>query len=165
MNKRELLAELEASRGELLAAIEGLSPEEMLEPGAVGAWSVRDVLQHVSMWEAELVKLLSHVEQGRKPSGERWSGSIDLDTLNAKWHAETKDRPLEDVLADFQAVRRQMLRRMEALSDDDVTKVKPLKWLRGRPLWQWISEDTSEHDREHAGQIASWRRTKLLRSS
>jgi uncharacterized damage-inducible protein DinB len=160
MKKHELLAAMESARAELLEAIAGLSDEQLLEPGVVGNWSVRDVLQHISLWEAELVRLLAHVEQGRKPSGERWSGNVDIDALNAKWHAETAGRLLDRVQDDFHAVRRQTLRRLETLSDGDLERVRPQAWLRKRPLWQWIAEETFEHDAEHAAEILAWRRAQ-----
>jgi uncharacterized damage-inducible protein DinB len=160
MTKQELLSAMASARAELLEAIAGLSDEQLLEPGVAGPWSVRDVLQHISLWEAELVRLLAHVEQGRKPIGERWSGNLDLDALNAKWHAETADRPLDRVQDDFHAVRRQTLRRLETLSDGDLERVRPQAWLRKRPLWQWIAEETFEHDAEHAAEIRAWRRAR-----
>ncbi len=123
----------------------------------MGDWSVRDVLQHISLWEAELVRLLLHIQRGRRPSGERFSGPIDVEALNARWHEETRHRPLDSVLDDFHGVRRQTLRWLDDLSDDDLTRVRPEKWLGGRPLWRWIAEETYEHDQEHAGQIRAWR--------
>src|SRR4030067_895632 len=116
MNKQQLLAEMESARAEIMEAIAGLSDEEMLKPDVVGTWSVRDVLQHISLWEAELVKLLVHAQQRRRPAGDRWSGKLDIDALNARWHAETRDRPRDRVRADFAGVRPQTQRRLNELA-------------------------------------------------
>ncbi len=160
MTKQELLDSMDHSRHDLLAAIAGMSDEEMLEPGAVGEWSVRDVLQHISLWEAELVKLLVHVQQRRRPSGDRFAAKIDIDALNARWHAETKDRPLEAVRADFSAVRQQTQRRLNEASEADLANARLVPWLKGRPLWQWVFEDTAEHEQEHAAEIRAWREAR-----
>jgi len=160
MNKHELLTGMESSRAEIVEAMAGLSDEAMLEPNVVGAWSVRDVLQHISLWEAELVKLLVHVQQRRRPAGERWSGKLDIDALNARWHAETLDRPLDRVRADFAAVRQQTQRRLNELAEADLTETRAFPWLKGRALWQYVFEDTIEHDREHAEQIRAWREAR-----
>jgi uncharacterized protein (TIGR03083 family) len=157
MNRSEIVSALESARRELLEAIDGLTPEQMARPGAVGEWSVRDVLQHISLWEAELVRLLLHVKKGRRPGGERYSGEIDVDALNARWHEETRHRPLERVLDDFHAVRRQTLRWLDEFSDDELTRPRKAEWLRGEPLWRWIADDSFEHDQEHAAQIRAWR--------
>lgn len=160
MNKHQLHVEMESARAELLEAITSLTDEEMLEPSVVGAWSVRDVLQHISLWEAELVKLLVHVQQHRRPAGERFSGKLDIDALNARWHTETRDRPLDRVRADFAAVRQQAQRRLNELAEADLTETRAFPWLKGRPLWNYVFEDTAEHEREHAAQIRAWRRSR-----
>ncbi len=157
MNKDEILTELSAARGQLLDAIDGLTPEQLLVNGVVEGWSVRDLLQHLSMWEAELVRLLAHLEQGRRPTGEALGASPDFDSLNARWHEETKDRPFERVLEDFHGVRRQTVRWIEMLSDDDLTRRRPETWLHGNPLWRWIADYSFEHEREHTAQIRTWR--------
>ena len=148
---------MEESRAALLDAIDGLSPELLVMYGVVEDWSVRDVLQHLSMWEAELVRLLAHLEQGRRPTGEALVASPNFDSLNARWHAETKDRPFGRVLEDFHAVRRQTARWIQMLADDDLTRHRPETWLHGNPLWRWIAEYSFDHEREHTDQIRTWR--------
>ncbi|HMK08270.1 MAG TPA: ClbS/DfsB family four-helix bundle protein [Anaerolineales bacterium] len=157
MTKSEILSALDASRAALLDVIDGLPPERLLAPNAVGEWSVRDILQHLSLWEAELVRLLVHVDQRRKPVGAGLGASPDFDSLNARWHAETKDRPLENVLADFHGVRRQTRRWVEEFSEDELTRVRPEPWLQRRPLAVWIAEYSYEHEAEHIQAIRAWR--------
>jgi len=157
MTRQEVLDALRASRADLLEAIAGLSPEQLLQPGVIERWSVRDVLQHLSLWEAELVRLLAHVEQGRRPTGEALSRRPNFADINARWHAETKDRPLEDVLQDFHGVRRQTMRRIDSLTDEDLSRVRPEAWLHGNPLWRWVADYTFEHEREHTEQVRAWR--------
>ena len=36
----------------------GLSDSQLMEPGVSGAWSVRDILTHVTTWEEEALKYL-----------------------------------------------------------------------------------------------------------
>jgi hypothetical protein len=158
MTKEEVLSALNSSRLALLDAIDGLSPEQLLQPNAVGEWSVRDILQHVSLWEAELVRLMMHVDQRRRPSGPGFASHPDFDAINARWHAETKDRPLERVLEDFHGVRRQTLRWVREFSAHDLTRKRPEPWLRGFPLARWIAVYSHEHEQEHAQAIRAWRK-------
>ena len=157
MTKDEIKTALADSRSGLLDAIDGLTSEDQLQPNAVGEWSVRDVLQHLSLWEAELVRLLVHLDQGRKPVGESFVPNPDFDALNARWHAETKDRPLDRVMEDFHGVRRQVVRWVTEFSDDDLTRVRPETVLRGDPLFIWIAEYSFKHEKEHTAQIRAWR--------
>jgi len=157
VTKDEVRAALGDSRGRLLDAIDGLTPEQLVTHGVAGEWSVRDLLQHLSLWEAELVRLLAHLKDGRRPTGEALSRSPAFAKINARWHAETKDRPFERVQEDFHGVRRQTLRWIQMLSDDDLTRRRPETWLHGNPLWRWIAEYSFEHEREHTAQIRAWR--------
>ena len=156
MNKAEILAALKKRREELLNAIEDLSQEALLESGVVGEWSVKDLLAHISAWEAELIKLLWQVQQGQRPSSAHFSNK-SVDELNAIWHQESLSRPLDRVMADFQAVRRQTARRVEAFSDKDLNDSKLYSWLKDQPLWEWVAGDSYEHEAEHTAQILEWR--------
>jgi uncharacterized protein (TIGR03083 family) len=155
MNKPALLSSLATSRQQLLAAIDGLSDEELTQPGAMDDWSVKDLLSHLTAWEAELVKLLAQLRTSKRPA---YFDLGNVDDLNAKWHKETKKRPLDRVLADFEGVRKQTLRRLESYSNEELTDPKKYKWFDGRPLWRWVAAETFEHEAEHAEQIKQWRK-------
>lgn len=163
MTKQELRSALEASRAALLDAIEGLTPEQLLQPQAVGEWSVRDILQHLSLWEAELVRLMVHIDQGRKAVGQSFVPNPDFDSLNARWHAETKDRPLERVLEDFHGVRRQTLRWVDEFSEDDLTRIRREAWLHNQALARWVADYSFEHEAEHTAHIRTFRQSLVNR--
>jgi hypothetical protein len=156
MKKTELIQALKDSRAAFLGAIDGLSDEAMLEPGVVGEWSVRDLLVHLTLWEAGLVTLLFYVKEGCKPPPDE-NAADTMDQKNARWHAENKDRPLDRARADFVAVRKQTLRRVRALTLVDFEKADKLAWLEGAPLSKWIASDTFDHEAEHIQQIREWR--------
>lgn len=156
MTKDELLDALEDEREKLLETIEGLSDEAMLEPGVIGEWSVKDTLSHLSQWEAELVKLLWQAQQGIRPTGLRYTQE-EVDAVNAAWQAAHKDRELDSVLSDMQAVRKQTIRRIEGFNNRDLNDAQRWPWLRGEPLWKVIEVDSFGHEAEHAAQIQDWR--------
>lgn len=160
MNKDEILRALQDQHQEMLQAIDGLSPEEMQVPGVIGEWSVKDILFHNTMWEAELVKLLFQTEQGQTPTSYLAKAS-DIEGTNAAWYALGKDRTLEQVLDDFEGVRRQTIRRVSPFSDDDLNSVQRFPWLKDRLLGRLIAEVSFEHDAEHCEQIRRWRSENL----
>ena len=162
MDKSELLSSLDSSRKQLLAAIKGLSAEEMTTPGVMGDWSVKDLLSHLTAWEAELVTMLAQARQGKKPPFADVSSS-QTDALNAQWHNETKDRPLERVLIDFHGVRKHTMKQVEAFNDKELNDPKLYKWLGDSPLWKWIANETFEHEAEHTEQIIQWREERNRR--
>jgi hypothetical protein len=156
MNKKELLALLEDSHERVVEAIQGLSPEEMVEPGAMDDWSVKDILAHLTRWEAEVIKLLWQARQGMRPTS-LLNQSHSVDEVNARWREEDQARPLERILEDIHGVRNQTIRRLEFFTDKDLDDPARYPWLGGQPLWEWVASDTFEHDYEHLEQLRAWR--------
>ena len=111
MTRDELLQHMEQNRTELNALLEGVPANALTRPGACGDWSVKDVLVHISRWEAEVIKVLFQAQQGGKPQSEVFNP--EYLKVNDLWHQEAKDRPLERVLEDFSAVRMQLVRRLK----------------------------------------------------
>jgi hypothetical protein len=159
MNKVTILEELTNSHRKMLEAIDGLSEEAMLQPGVCGYWSVKDVLNHLSHWEAELVTLLWQVAQGKRPSSTSHSNE-EIERLNQRWQQEGFERSLEMVIADFRGVRKQTIRRVEALTEDDLMQSDRFPWLRGKSLADKIAVYSFEHDMEHMDSINKWRYQK-----
>lgn len=160
MEKNELLKALEDSREQFMTLIEDLADEDMQIPGVVGEWSIKDILIHISRWEAELVKLLWQVQQNQKPSS-LLLNNVNVDEINDRWYQESQSRPLGRVLDDFESVRLQTMLRVEDFSDQELTDQKRYPWMHGDPLWKWIAADSYEHDAEHAEDIRIWLVAKL----
>ena len=157
MNKSELLTQLEEGRERFLNTLEGLPQDQWIIPGVVGEWSIKDILAHLSRWEAELVKLLWQARQGQRPTTLHFT-QADVDETNQLWFIDSRTRSLERILEDFHAVRNQTLLRVEAFSDKELTDPKKYSWLASRALWEWIAGDSFEHEAEHAAQILEYRK-------
>jgi uncharacterized damage-inducible protein DinB len=167
MTQDEILDALEDERENFLDAIDGLSDDALLEPDVTGDWSIKDILFHICMWEAELVKLLWQAAQSLPPSTVFFSG-LSVDEINASWTVESQARTYDQVWDDFQAVRKQTVRRLSAFNDKDLNNPERYTWLKGnpmitdQPLWFWIAESSFAHEKEHAAQIKEWRLKKGL---
>ena len=159
MDKSEILKALEEGREKFLDAIEGLDEESLGQAGVVGEWSIKDILVHLSRWEAELVKLLWQAKQGSKPTSAHFS-KLSVDELNDRWYQESRTRALKLVLDDFHGVRNQTIRRIEDLTERALTDLSYYPWLGGQPLTDWIAGDSFEHEAEHEAQIRDWRTEK-----
>ena len=161
MNKKELFDELETSRERFLELIDDISDDSLIEPGVNGAWSIKDLLAHLTRWEAELVKLLWQASQGQKPTSAHFS-QLSEDKLNQQWYVEMSTRSMGQVLDDFHAVRNQTIRRIEDFSDQELNDQNRYNWLAGKPLWVWVAADSHEHESEHASQIMRWKAQKSI---
>ncbi|MBP8973551.1 MAG: ClbS/DfsB family four-helix bundle protein [Anaerolineae bacterium] len=161
MPKAELLADLRAARERLLSALEGLSEEDMLRVGAVGIWSVKDVLAHLVSWEAELVTALAHLPQsgGRPPHIVEIE---DIDEWNAEQYRTNAPRPLTAVLEDFHGVHKHLLEAVAALDNRTLDDNRRFPWMEGEPLSYLILENAVWHEEEHAEDIRAWREGERL---
>jgi hypothetical protein len=164
MNRAEFLRELEAGHAELLAAIEGLSEAELTEPGVTGTWSVRDILAHITAWEADLHRSLSRLRAGQRPRPPDISDA-EVDALNAEWHAQMAERRLDKVLEDWKGVRKQTLRRVGEVGEAELSERGYYPGLGGETLADYIKAETFEHDREHAGDIRGWRQRRAAHAA
>ena len=156
MDKQALLDALQEERDLFLESVEGLPDQAWVQPGVVGEWSVKDIVVHLSRWEAELIGMLHQAQQARPPVTAQM-GSESRDALNARWIAASQARPIERIVADFQGVRDQAIQRVQALSEEDLGNPSFYPWLGGRPLSDWIAKDTVWHEAEHRVQIKAWR--------
>ena len=89
VSKERLLEELKSGRERLEATLAGVSEEQMTAPGAVGDWSVKDLLAHLIFWEQAPVRALraeARGEPGRLPSDDEGA-----DRLNARAVAERRE--------------------------------------------------------------------------
>ncbi len=147
MTKPELLQAIQKGRTDFEATLARLTPEQMTAPGAMGEWSVKDILGHIGVWESRLVTILYAIEQGATPQTFRTQAEVDQ--ANAESFAEQRDRPLDRVLADFHGVHIQLLKRLEAVKERDLNDPKRFKWMEDEPLEKLVAGDTFVHYAEH----------------
>lgn len=155
MHPTDLAAALTAARAAMEAALAGLPDEHCLTPGAAGPWTIKDVLAHLTYWEVELVTSLAKFRRGQAPGKTRYTAA-EITAQNARWHAESQARSLGQVRADFQGVRKQTLRQVEALTEKDLNA--PRAWLGQDSIRQWVLTWVVEHEHEHAQHVTEWRR-------
>jgi uncharacterized damage-inducible protein DinB len=116
MDKATFIETLHAGRAEWEALLAEVGEARMLQPGAAGEWSVKDVIAHVMWSEREMVGVMqTHALVG----SDLWD--LPEDERNAVVFAEQRDQPLHDVLSEEQQVYAQFLEAVQALSDEDFT--------------------------------------------
>jgi hypothetical protein len=159
MTKKELIAKLEAAREQLEAAIEPLTPEQMITERAIGEWSVKDVLAHLAVNTARCVTLVFSAEQGKKPR--EIDAVLDSsDALNAADYIVLKDRALEQILADLRGAHKQLLRRLGDWDEGHLFSRDLFVWLRGQSVGDFLADEVAAHDVDHAQQIDQWNTTQ-----
>jgi hypothetical protein len=148
MDRQRLLKRLDAAWAAFKDSYAGLPDAELLEPGVTKAWSVRDIIAHVTTWEEEALKYLSAILEGRRPP--RYSAMYGgIDAFNALMTAKKKDLPLEEVLKQQDTVHRRVIGLVERVPEDQLSGETRFR--------RRLRLDTYGHYPRHADAIRRWR--------
>ena len=147
MKKERLLTKIESNWITLMESFAGLTDNMLLESGAVGQWSVRDVLAHISTWEEEAIKVFPLILEGMPiPLYRQYGGIV---AFNAREQKRKQHLSLEQVKDELAVTHQRLLRILTETPESVLSSNKRLaKRLR---------YDTYGHYREHTGQIIIWR--------
>lgn len=155
MDAYALQEKLDTVRMRLLQALAPLPDEALLQPGAVGEWSIAGALSHFINWEAELITGLMRIDQGKRPT--RLLQALEnRDAYNAEQHEETKGRDLDRIFDDLQQVRQQLEGWLEEFSRSELEAADRYRGLGGRPLWKLIASASFEHEAAHLAEIEAF---------
>ncbi len=154
MTKERLLRRLESAWESLQQSYAGLSEAELLEAGVTGAWSVRDIIAHVTWWEEEALTHLPLILAGGRPP--RYSVMYGgIDAFNARMTQQTKGLSLAQVLQRRDDVHRRLIALVQSAPDDQL--IGESRFRRRLRL------DTYSHYPKHERAIRTWRERRASR--
>jgi hypothetical protein len=161
MTKSELLANIHRDRAQLDALIASVPRDRMTAPVLEGDRSVKDVIAHISAWQKICMALVRNNTPVESPPPGASGPSTDL--INQRIYEGSRDRPLEDVVADAQRSYGELLAMIDGLSDDALVAVlgaeqeaAQLTDTESAQVGRLISGNSDEHYREHIAQIERW---------
>jgi hypothetical protein len=151
MNKTLFLERYRHARLDWEAALVKLDATQLLQVGAGGEWSVKDVIAHLAWHEREMIGMLQMRALTGSPLWE-----LPLDQRNAAIYTENKDRCLAEVQAEAQEVFPILWQLLEALEEEDLHDPSrfaqmPREWT---PL-QVLAGNTYEHYEDHLPQLSA----------
>ena len=146
------LAELHAARTELLAPLNGMDEAKLERPGALGAWSVKNVLAHLAAWEDWVVQALPvRMATGTTPPEFR-ARVADEDQFNALGVAERAELTPSEQLMELERVRAELLRYVHTLPPADLARRQPWpEWAGTLPEYRLVA--LGQHERDHAAAL------------
>ncbi|MHB9033482.1 MAG: DinB family protein [Anaerolineae bacterium] len=135
------------------ASCAGLSDDQLLIPGVVGKWSVRDILAHITTWEHECLEGLATISRGeRLPRYRDLYGGINA--FNALMTERKRDLTLAEVRTQLAETHAQLLAYLGTLPDEMLAS--------GSRGYRRLQVDTFGHYPEHARAIRAWREKQGL---
>jgi uncharacterized protein (TIGR03083 family) len=157
MSKEKLLAEIQRERERLETTLAQIDPQEMLSPGVIDNWTVKDLLAHITVWEQRMILWLADsvndIQPQMLPPGMTWD---DLDQWNEQTYQAHRQRPLEQVVAEFAASFPQAFSAVREISEEDLVDPDRFPWREGRPLWVMVAANTFWHYEEHNRSLQDW---------
>jgi hypothetical protein len=143
--KAQILEQVRVSHQEFEGIQAQIAPDRLTQPGVNGDWTVKDVLAHITWWEQHLLRRL------RTGQDDLYTPDVDpreaTREANAVVFAASRERPLDNVRAEFDASYRGLLAELEAL---------PAEAAAQDEIYQAIGADTFEHYPEHAEMLRAW---------
>jgi hypothetical protein len=162
LNKEAVLKRIRVERRRLEKNLSELEPEQMIEPGVIGHWSVKDILAHLVDWEQRILGWYRAGLRGEIPEtpapGSTWSRD-DMDALNQRIYEKYRDRSLEQVLEDFESSYQETYETVESILESDMFEPGRFKWTGRGNLVGYILANTANHYRWAKTAIRKWVRS------
>ncbi|HVO70603.1 MAG TPA: ClbS/DfsB family four-helix bundle protein [Aggregatilineaceae bacterium] len=159
--RSQLLDEIETERKRLEANLAGLSEAEMLEPGACGDWSVKDILAHLVAWEQ--LFLGSYAAGLREETPKTPAPDLNwrqLDVLNRRIYEQHRNQSLDDVRAAFAASYRDLMATVQAIPEEDLFAPSRFAWTGHWTLVAFVRGNSSSHYLWAKTLIRKWRKAR-----
>ena len=157
MSKEKLIEEIQIEHLHLESTLDKISRQQMVTPGVMDDWTVKDLLAHITVWELRMIRWLEQTVRDEVPEmlppGMTWD---DLDRWNEQTYQKHRHRDLDEVLADFELSYPQALSAAQDISEEDLIDPDRYAWRDGRPLWVMVAANTSWHYKEHEETITTW---------
>jgi hypothetical protein len=146
--RQQLLQRLDKAWVAFNESYAGLSDAQLMEPDVTAAWSVRDILAHVTTWEEEALKHLPLIlKSGTPPRYSVQYGGIDA--FNARMTEQKRSLSLCEIRAQLAATHARLV---------DFVQTAPEQQLIGATRFRHrLRLDTYSHYPLHAEAIRQWR--------
>jgi hypothetical protein len=154
--QQRLIANVRATQDRWRRLVSDVPRERMEQPGAMGDWTFKDVALHLTGWRRRTIRRLEAAAAGEPEPPNPWPddlGDDEDDTINAWMHERTKDRPLDEALAEADAIWDEFAAVVATLPEDLLTDPTRFDWMEGVAL---ADGDFAAHLDEHEPGVRAW---------
>lgn len=158
------------TKGQILAAIERereawenllveVGEARMLEPGAMGEWTFKDLVAHITGWRTRSLRRLEAVANGQPEPAPPWPAGLPTDDEINDWiYAANADRLLGEVVSESRESFARLAEIVQMLPDDALADPDRFPWLEGDALGEVIIDGSffSHYYEEHEADVRRW---------
>lgn len=153
--KDHLLENLESAQNDLQNLLDEMQADKLTEAGVVAGWSVKDIVAHIAFWEQRVTAWAAALDQGTRPEPPFWSSDWSEERINQAIYEQNRDRPLQDVLDQWQAVHQGVMQAVQEMSERELFERK-VEWLGNASFAEALPGNSFEHLRHHEQDIRAW---------
>src|SRR3954462_1434477 len=106
----------------------------MDEPGPMGAWTFKDLTAHLAAWRNYRIPMIVAAGRGETVPAPPWPSDLaedDYDLVNDWFRQRDEDRPLDDVLDDYDASFERLAVALESMPERIAHDPNGLPWMEG----------------------------------
>ena len=134
-SKAQLLDDLKDEQARWEALLQDIGEEHMTQPAVAGAWSIKDIVAHLTGWRRRTVGRFRAALRHEPAPPPPWPAHLQTDDeINAWIYAAHRDRPLAEVLRESRDVFQQLVEALDAFPEADLLDPGRFGWLEGEPL-------------------------------
>ena len=154
--KTRIVQQLITERKRLESNVATLTPAQMVQPGVVSEWSIKDVLAHLADWEAHMPMWVVAARQGDPVAeiepGLNWT---EFNEFNQRIYERHKEQSLEEVMAYFHDIHLLFMEMVAAMPEEEMLERKRYLFLDKGAIYDWLSAYAG-HDRWAKTHIRKW---------
>ena len=113
--RRGMLQGVDCSWEAMQKALGRVQPHRLEEAGVVEAWSVKDLMGHVTAWERQAMSTILAFQESGDADALKWA---DIDGFNALTAKSNSSRPLEELRSDMETVNDELLAFIDGLPEE-----------------------------------------------
>ena len=130
------------------------------EPGAMGEWTFKDLLVHLTTWQRHELAPLEQARGGERPAPPRPAGldpHRDQDRINGFVHERTRDRPLSEVLREGRRTWDRLEEGLAVLPEAALVDPHHFAWMEGEALGPAVVYHATAHFHNgHEADVRAW---------
>lgn len=154
--KMELLDLLKARRHEFDAAVAAIPQSSMLEPGAAGHWSVKDIIAHLAYYEGWMADRLQELLEGKSYTPTQLD-MMHWEPRNTIIYEQNKSRTLDDVLKSSKDTFARLVAAVEAHDETFLFEPKTFEGAPGPVIpAEMIRSEVYDHYPQHIPSLTAW---------
>jgi hypothetical protein len=155
--KRQLLDRIREERAAWEALLAKVGAERMQQQGAMGDWTFKDLIAHLTAWQERELTRLAAAQRGERPAPPPWPEGLDVDRINQWIYDANKERPLHDILRGSRAIWQRFEELVETLPEQELMQPGRFPWMDGRAVGPAVLHDFVAHfHEEHEPVVRAW---------